>query len=97
MKKSEWDTGLVEFFVGLFGFVCCFFFSEPVKKPVKPERDVVAHEKLGVKGLAWGTPEIKGGLLVSKWFKNNSQATQFNVCRFFFLCRYVNTHFSFCL
>lgn len=67
-----------------------------MKKTVKPERDVVAHEELGVKGMACGTPEIKGGMLVSKWFKNISQATQFNVCRFF-LCRYVNTHFSFCL
>ncbi|NXO40401.1 ZBBX protein, partial [Locustella ochotensis] len=38
-------------------------FQETVKKPVKPERDVVAHEKLGVKGMACGTPEIKGGLL----------------------------------
>ncbi|XP_023789021.1 zinc finger B-box domain-containing protein 1 [Cyanistes caeruleus] len=36
----------------------------PVKKPVKSERgDVVAHEKLGVKGMACGTPEIKGGRL----------------------------------
>ncbi|XP_005525173.1 PREDICTED: zinc finger B-box domain-containing protein 1 [Pseudopodoces humilis] len=35
----------------------------PVKKPVKSERDVVAHEKLGVKGMACGTPEIKGGAL----------------------------------
>ncbi|NWZ78531.1 ZBBX protein, partial [Poecile atricapillus] len=32
----------------------------PVKKTVKSERDVIAHEKLGVKGMACGTPEIKG-------------------------------------
>ncbi|NXH50637.1 ZBBX protein, partial [Dicaeum eximium] len=38
--------------------------QEPVKKPVKPKRgNVVAHEKLGVKGMACGPPEIKGGLL----------------------------------
>ncbi|NWS34633.1 ZBBX protein, partial [Polioptila caerulea] len=38
--------------------------QEPVKKPVKPERgNVVAHEKLGVKGMACGPPEIKGRLL----------------------------------
>ncbi|XP_066050006.1 zinc finger B-box domain-containing protein 1 [Chamaea fasciata] len=37
--------------------------QEPVKKPVKPERNVAAHEKLGVKGMACGTPEIKDGLL----------------------------------
>ncbi|NXR33079.1 ZBBX protein, partial [Zosterops hypoxanthus] len=37
--------------------------QEPVKKPVKPERDVVAHEKLRVKGVACGTPELKAGLL----------------------------------
>ncbi|KAM7044217.1 zinc finger B-box domain-containing protein 1 isoform 1-T4 [Acridotheres tristis] len=38
--------------------------QEPVKKPVKPERgNVVAHEKLGVKGMACGPPKIKGGLL----------------------------------
>ncbi|NXY64104.1 ZBBX protein, partial [Callaeas wilsoni] len=36
----------------------------PVKEPVKPEREnVVAHEKLGLKGMACGLPEIKGGLL----------------------------------
>ncbi|NXO26352.1 ZBBX protein, partial [Cisticola juncidis] len=35
--------------------------QEPVKKPAKPERNV-AHEKLGVKGMACGSPEIKGGL-----------------------------------
>uniref|UniRef100_A0A8C3QMS5 Zinc finger B-box domain-containing protein 1 n=1 Tax=Cyanoderma ruficeps TaxID=181631 RepID=A0A8C3QMS5_9PASS len=37
--------------------------QELVKKPVKPERNVVAHEKLRVKGMACGSPEIKGGLL----------------------------------
>ncbi|XP_071294237.1 zinc finger B-box domain-containing protein 1 isoform X4 [Agelaius tricolor] len=38
--------------------------QEPVKKPVKPKRgNVVAHEKLGVKGVGYGPPEIKGGLL----------------------------------
>ncbi|NXM62630.1 ZBBX protein, partial [Illadopsis cleaveri] len=37
--------------------------QEPVKKPVKPERNVVAPEKLRVKGMAYGSPEIKGGLL----------------------------------
>ncbi|NXN01388.1 ZBBX protein, partial [Sylvia borin] len=37
--------------------------QEPVKKPVKPERNVAAHEKLGVKGTACRTPEMKGGLL----------------------------------
>ncbi|XP_039930197.1 zinc finger B-box domain-containing protein 1 isoform X3 [Hirundo rustica] len=37
--------------------------QDPVKKTVKPERDVVAHEKLGVKGIACGSPEIRGGLL----------------------------------
>ncbi|NXT64649.1 ZBBX protein, partial [Chaetops frenatus] len=38
--------------------------QEPGKKPVKPERgNTVAHEKLGVKGMACGPPEIKGGLL----------------------------------
>ncbi|KAL2301345.1 hypothetical protein Nmel_011916, partial [Mimus melanotis] len=38
--------------------------QEPVKKAVKPERgDVVAHEKLGVKGLACGPSKIKGELL----------------------------------
>ncbi|NXY36955.1 ZBBX protein, partial [Pomatorhinus ruficollis] len=37
--------------------------QEPVRKPVKPERNVVAHEKLRVKGMACGSPEIKGGLL----------------------------------
>ncbi|XP_041323969.1 zinc finger B-box domain-containing protein 1 [Pyrgilauda ruficollis] len=38
--------------------------QEPVKKPVKPERgNVVAHEKLGVKGMAYRPPEIKSGLL----------------------------------
>ncbi|NXP38926.1 ZBBX protein, partial [Leiothrix lutea] len=37
--------------------------QEPVKKPVKPERNVAAHEKLRVKGMACRTPEIKGGLL----------------------------------
>ncbi|NWW29427.1 ZBBX protein, partial [Panurus biarmicus] len=36
---------------------------EPVKKPVKPERHDVAPEKLGVKGMSCGPPEIKGGLL----------------------------------
>ncbi|NXR24409.1 ZBBX protein, partial [Cinclus mexicanus] len=52
--------------------------QEPVKKTVKPERGNVAHEKLGVKGMACGPPKIKSGLLVSKCFKNNFQATQFN-------------------
>ncbi|XP_038001805.1 zinc finger B-box domain-containing protein 1 isoform X2 [Motacilla alba alba] len=37
--------------------------QEPVKKTVKPERGNVAHEKLGVKGMAYGPPKIKGGLL----------------------------------
>ncbi|XP_064241243.1 zinc finger B-box domain-containing protein 1 isoform X1 [Passer domesticus] len=37
--------------------------QEPVKKPVKPERGNVAHEQLGVKGMAYRPPEIKGGLL----------------------------------
>ncbi|NXR93493.1 ZBBX protein, partial [Hypocryptadius cinnamomeus] len=38
--------------------------QEPVKKTVKPERgNVVAHEKLGVKGVAYRPPEIRGGLL----------------------------------
>ncbi|NWX58642.1 ZBBX protein, partial [Promerops cafer] len=38
--------------------------QEPVKKTVKPKRgNVVAHEELGVKGMACGLPEIKGGLL----------------------------------
>ncbi|XP_030810529.1 zinc finger B-box domain-containing protein 1 [Camarhynchus parvulus] len=38
--------------------------QEPVKKPVKPKRgNVVAHEKLGVKGVGYGPPEIKGGQL----------------------------------
>ncbi|NXC87545.1 ZBBX protein, partial [Cercotrichas coryphoeus] len=38
--------------------------QEPVKKPVKPERrNVVAHEKLGVKGMACGPPKTKSGLL----------------------------------
>lgn len=69
-----------------------------MKKTIKPERkNVVACEKLGVKGIACGPPKIKGELLVSKWFKNNSQAAQFNVCRFFFFCQYVDTHFSFVL
>ncbi|NXM10341.1 ZBBX protein, partial [Ploceus nigricollis] len=36
---------------------------EPMKKTVKPERGNVAHEKLGVEGIACGPPEIKGGLL----------------------------------
>ncbi|NXS02131.1 ZBBX protein, partial [Oxylabes madagascariensis] len=47
------------FFVG----VVVVVFPEPMKKPVKPDRDVVAHEKLGVKGVACGSPGIKGGLL----------------------------------
>ncbi|NWU42153.1 ZBBX protein, partial [Hylia prasina] len=34
--------------------------QEPVKKPVKPGRDVV---RLGVKGMACGSPEIRSGLL----------------------------------
>ncbi|XP_062355331.1 zinc finger B-box domain-containing protein 1 [Cinclus cinclus] len=37
--------------------------QEPVKKTVKPERGNVAHEKLGVKGMACGPPKIKSGLL----------------------------------
>ncbi|NXS79481.1 ZBBX protein, partial [Erpornis zantholeuca] len=38
--------------------------KEQVKEPVKPERrNVVAHEKPEVKGMACGLPEIKGGLL----------------------------------
>ncbi|NXQ54515.1 ZBBX protein, partial [Anthoscopus minutus] len=37
--------------------------QEPVKKPLKPGRDVVAHENLGVKGMACGPPKSKGGLL----------------------------------
>ncbi|XP_059710879.1 zinc finger B-box domain-containing protein 1 [Haemorhous mexicanus] len=37
--------------------------QEPVKKPVKPKRGNVAHEKLGVRGVAYRPPEIKGGLL----------------------------------
>ncbi|NWI01546.1 ZBBX protein, partial [Tichodroma muraria] len=37
--------------------------QEPVKKTVKPDRGSVAHKKLGVKGMACGPPEIKGGLL----------------------------------
>ncbi|XP_032925211.1 zinc finger B-box domain-containing protein 1 isoform X2 [Catharus ustulatus] len=38
--------------------------QEPVKKPVKPERkNVVSHEKLGVKGKACAPPKIKGELL----------------------------------
>ncbi|KAM7013729.1 zinc finger B-box domain-containing protein 1 [Passerculus sandwichensis] len=38
--------------------------EEPVKKPVKPKRgNPVAHEKLGVKGVGYRPPEIKGGLL----------------------------------
>ncbi|NWY98745.1 ZBBX protein, partial [Loxia curvirostra] len=39
------------------------FVSEPVKKPVKPKRGNEAHEKLGVRGVAYRPPEIKGGLL----------------------------------
>ncbi|NXD38405.1 ZBBX protein, partial [Copsychus sechellarum] len=55
-NRKKWNTGLVE------AFVC--FIPEPVKKPVKPERrNVVAHEKLGVKGMACGPPKIKSGLL----------------------------------
>ncbi|NWS81171.1 ZBBX protein, partial [Toxostoma redivivum] len=39
--------------------------QEPVKKTVKPERgNVVAHKKLGVKGMACGPSKIKGELLV---------------------------------
>ncbi|XP_063023442.1 zinc finger B-box domain-containing protein 1 isoform X2 [Melospiza melodia melodia] len=38
--------------------------EEPVKKPVKPKKgNPVAHEKLGVKGVGYRPPEIKGGLL----------------------------------
>ncbi|NXQ12908.1 ZBBX protein, partial [Peucedramus taeniatus] len=37
--------------------------QEPVKKPVKPKRGNVAHEKLGVKGMACRPPEVKSGLL----------------------------------
>nr|XP_031361468.1 zinc finger B-box domain-containing protein 1 [Lonchura striata domestica] len=37
--------------------------QEPAKKAVKPEKGNVAHEKLGVKGIACRPPEIKGGLL----------------------------------
>ncbi|NXB10701.1 ZBBX protein, partial [Cnemophilus loriae] len=38
--------------------------KKQVQEPVKPERGkVVAHEKLGVKGMACGLPEMKGGLL----------------------------------
>ncbi|NWH86529.1 ZBBX protein, partial [Aegithalos caudatus] len=37
--------------------------QEPVKRTVNPKRDVVAHKKLGVKGMACGSPEIRGGLL----------------------------------
>ncbi|XP_068056321.1 zinc finger B-box domain-containing protein 1 [Anomalospiza imberbis] len=37
--------------------------QEPVKETVKLERGNVAHEKLGVKGMACRPPEIKGGLL----------------------------------
>ncbi|NWT66003.1 ZBBX protein, partial [Prunella himalayana] len=44
-------------------FLVVCFVSEPVKKPVKPGRGSVAHEKLGVKGRACGPPEIKVGLL----------------------------------
>lgn len=41
-----------------------------MKKPVKPKRaNPVAHDKLGVKGVGYRPPEIKGGLLVSKWLK----------------------------
>ncbi|NWY28816.1 ZBBX protein, partial [Pheucticus melanocephalus] len=55
-NRMKWNTELVEIFV-------CFV-SEPVKKPVKPKRgNVVAHEELGVKGVGYGPPEIKGGLL----------------------------------
>lgn len=76
------------------GFFVVYFVPEPVKQPVKPERrKVVAREKSEVKGVACGLPEIKGGLLVSKWFQNNCQATQFNVYRIF-LWQYVDTHFS---
>ncbi|NXN78179.1 ZBBX protein, partial [Bombycilla garrulus] len=37
--------------------------QEPVKKTVKPERGNVhvAHEKLGVEGMACGPPQVKGG------------------------------------
>ncbi|KAL9845270.1 zinc finger B-box domain-containing protein 1 [Geothlypis trichas] len=44
--------------------------QEPVKKPVKPKRaNPVAHDKLGVKGVGYRPPEIKGGLLepASTW------------------------------
>nr|XP_041574112.1 zinc finger B-box domain-containing protein 1 isoform X2 [Taeniopygia guttata] len=37
--------------------------QEPVKKTVKPEKGNVAHEKLGVKGIACRPPEIEGGLM----------------------------------
>ncbi|NWZ97677.1 ZBBX protein, partial [Nesospiza acunhae] len=62
-NRKKWNTGLVEVFL-----VC--FVSEPVKKPVKPKRgNVVAPEKLGVKGVGYVPSEIKGGLLVSKLLK----------------------------
>ncbi|NXL15466.1 ZBBX protein, partial [Setophaga kirtlandii] len=48
--------------------------QEPVKKPVKPKRaNPVAHDKLGVKGVGYRPPEIKGGLLVSKWASPGKQ------------------------
>ncbi|XP_041574111.2 zinc finger B-box domain-containing protein 1 [Taeniopygia guttata] len=37
--------------------------QEPVKKTVKPEKGSVAHEKLGVKGIACRPPEIEGELM----------------------------------
>ncbi|XP_058668539.1 zinc finger B-box domain-containing protein 1 [Ammospiza caudacuta] len=38
--------------------------EEPVKKTVKPKKgNPVAHEKLGVKGVGYRPPEVKGGLL----------------------------------
>ncbi|NWX36407.1 ZBBX protein, partial [Notiomystis cincta] len=38
--------------------------QDRVKEPVKPEKgNVVAHEKLGVKGMSCRLPEVKGGLL----------------------------------
>lgn len=57
-----------------------FVFPEPAKEPFKSEMaSAVIHGKPGLKGIAHGQCEIKSALLVSKWFKNYSIATEYNM------------------
>jgi len=57
-----------------------FFPPEPLKESCKREvAKAVAHGKSEVKGIASRLCETKSKLLVSKWFKQCSAATEYHV------------------